>query len=244
MPLAANDRTWCGKNLQVDILFTRAGVAQQIVITAHGRSVLIDTGDGTLRDLLAAGIRLDTIDGIIYTHGHFDHVGGLHPLLGFLRMIGRQTALPVYAPERSTEAFAIVHNFRRCYPDSVPFEIQMRELHRRQKVELGALSIESYPVAHAGSIAGGGILEPIPAFGYRISCGEETVAITGDTGMCKELPDLVRGADLAILEATFATAEGFEPEMFTRVHLSEQLAHDLGGLAKEYILVHRAERDE
>ncbi len=244
MPLAANDRTWCGKKLQVLILFTRAGVAQQIWVSARGRGLLVDTGDGALRDLLAAGIRLDTIDGIIYTHGHFDHVGGLHSLLGFLRMIGRQAPLPIHAPERSTEAFAIVHNFRRCYPDSVPFEIQMRELRPRQLVELGALRIEAFPVAHAGSIAGGGILEPIPAFGYRISCEGETVGITGDTGMCEELPALVRDADLAILEATFATTEGFDPEMFTRVHLSEAMAHDLGALAKEYILVHRAERDE
>ncbi|HOD66808.1 MAG TPA: ribonuclease Z [candidate division Zixibacteria bacterium] len=242
MGLIADALVWKGNRLEARVLYSRAGVAQHILVRTDRSGILVDTGDGCLRDLLAAGIRLDSLGGLLYTHGHFDHVGGLHTLLGFLRMIGRTAPLPICAPDRCTEVFALAHTFRRCYPDHLPYPLVLRELHPHERFELAGLPIEAYPMAHAGSIDRGGILDPIPAFGYRITLEGETIAITGDTGLCDEVKDLVRGADLAIIEATFADDDRCEPEMLARVHLSESLARDLGTLAKSYLLIHRAER--
>ena len=237
-----NRHSWRGRQFTVEVLFSQAGVAQHIYVGSNAGGVLIDTGDGVLRDLLAQGIDLKTIAAVLYTHGHFDHMGGLHSLLGFMRMIGRTEPLPIYAPEGCTEAFATVHNFRRCYPDDVPFAIPLLELQPHEEVTVDGLTVTPYPMVHAGSVAGGGVLDRIPAMGYRIERGGETVAITGDTGMCDEVRALVRGADLAIIEATFADSEGIDAEVFEKVHLSEAMATELGGTAKEFILVHRAKR--
>lgn len=243
MGYIADSNSWQGQHLKADILFSRAGVAQHILIGSPHGTLLIDTGDGCLRDLLAATLPLETLSGLLYTHGHFDHVGGLHSLLGFFRMIGRREPLPVCAPEGCTEVFAIAHNFRRCYPDSIPFSIQLRELHPHKPFELAGLRIEPFPMVHAGS-TDAGILDPIPAFGYRLSLNDETVAVTGDTGICDEARALVTDADLAIIEATFADTDESDMEIFEKVHLSEPLAHELGALAKNYMLVHRSEIPE
>ncbi|MGN6812894.1 MAG: MBL fold metallo-hydrolase, partial [Thermomicrobiales bacterium] len=53
------------------------------VALAGGETLLLDTSSGTilLHRLAAAGLALSTIRHIFVTHRHFDHAGGLAPLL-------------------------------------------------------------------------------------------------------------------------------------------------------------------
>ena len=87
-------QSWQGKNIRVNILFARAGLAQQIWIEHDNDSILADSGDGTLRDIAASKLDYTKLKGILITHGHFDHMGGLYSLLAFMRMIG--STLPVH----------------------------------------------------------------------------------------------------------------------------------------------------
>ena len=103
------------------------------------------------------------------------------------------------------------------------------------------MSIRAYAVVHCGSIEGFGILDPIPAVGYRISHKGETIAVSGDTGLCPSLERLAKGADLAIIEASYKKSKGVDREILEKVHLSEDLAQEIGRLAKNFVLVHRGE---
>lgn len=235
-------QSWNGKCLAVKILFSRAGIAQQIRVAAETGAVLIDTGDGIIRDIRAHGLSRDRIDGIFFTHGHFDHMGGLHSLLGFMRMIGRRDDLPVIVPEGCVEVMTIVKNFIKIYGDSIPFKILLKEARPRETFEIGGMNIEAYPVVHCGSIEGEPVLDRIPAFGYRISHNGESVAISGDTGDCQSLREMVKDADFAILEATFEKSSEATDEELAKVHLSEESAAEIGALAKEFILVHKGRR--
>ena len=235
----AEPATWTGKSLSVEILFSRPGIATQIWLGYPGGGFLVDIGDGSLRDLLEHSYHPKTIGGVICTHGHFDHVGGLHSILGYLRMIGRTKPLQLIGPPGCVELWKAVESFRHFYEDSTPFEILCTEMHDRQVVQIDGVSIMAFPVVHCGSIATGLVLDQVPALGYRVSLGGETVAITGDTGFCDTLQDLVADADLAVLEATFAESEGVSPEVLNNVHLSEDVARKVGRQAKRYMLVHR-----
>jgi len=233
---------WQGKNLRVQVLYTRAGVAQQIWVENDEGALLFDTGDGALRDMIENEIDRDKIKGIFYTHGHFDHMGGLHPLLGFLRMVVREEPLPVFAPEGCTEVFSVVVNFKRCYPDSIPFSIPCHELKHREKIEISGLTVEAFAMTHCGSLTDGTIQDPIPAIGYRVTCRGEAVAISGDTGLCDSVRELVKDADLALIEATMLNQTEMSEEFLRRVHLAEDVAVELGRTAKEFILVHKGRR--
>ena len=232
-------KTWIGEYLSVKVLFSKAGIATQIWVHCPKGTVLVDAGDGVLRDVLSQGIDLKSIGGILITHGHFDHMGGLYSLLGFLRMVGRKEPLPVAAPAGCSEVLGVLEMFQRCYGDTIPFGIVCQEVAPREEFPLAGMIVTAYPMVHCGSIEGGGILDPIPAMGYRLWYNGETVAISGDTGDCPELRELVKGADLAILEATNKHRTDVSPEELTKVHISEDIAIEIAQLAKDYMLIHQ-----
>jgi len=233
-------QSWQGKNLHADILYSRAGVAQQIVISAESGLVLFDAGDGIVRDLLKDRDIFKQLKGIVFTHGHFDHMGGLFSLLGFLRMIGRTEMLPIHFPTAAIEIETMLAAFQRSYATTIPFELALRETLPGDVFELAGMHITAFEMIHCGGTAAGGIMDRIPALGYRVAYHGETIAISGDTGDCPALRELVAGADLAILEATHQTNADAGEEVLQKVHLSTELAAEIGKTAHEYILVHQS----
>ncbi|MGD2249986.1 MAG: MBL fold metallo-hydrolase [Candidatus Methanofastidiosia archaeon] len=222
------------------VLFSKAGVATQIVLD----NILVDVGDGTLRDLLAAEYDLEDLDIIVITHGHYDHMGGLQSLLGYLRMIGRTSLLTIVHPG-ACEVDALIAGFHKCYKGTIPYQIKVVHAEDRKMYTFDSAKIQPFFVQHAGSTAQG-VLSPIPAAGYRIYKDDKIYAVTGDSGMCEPLKILISGADTAFIEATWTKERkekltkkygDIEEDMLT-VHLSEEQAHELGRLAKNYVIIH------
>ena len=79
------------------------------------RAVIVDPGDEAQRiiDALAA-LKITTVDAILITHTHFDHVGAVAP-------VARATGAPVYCPELETEVLADINAYVR-WPGFGPFE--------------------------------------------------------------------------------------------------------------------------
>lgn len=136
----------------------------------------------------------------------------------------------------------MVGNFTSLYSETIPFKIDLENAIPGEKYEFSGITVQPFPVIHCGSIEGQGVMDPIPALGYRISSGGETVVISGDTGDCESLRENVKGADLAIIEATFRSSDEESEEELKKVHLSEDLATEIGETAKEYMLVHKGRR--
>jgi ribonuclease BN (tRNA processing enzyme) len=232
---------WENDEVSVNVPFSAAGVGTTILLTSKftGKMMMLDVGDGVLRDLLLTGSTdfVNDIDPIAISHGHFDHVGGLHSLLGFMRMLGRTAPLNILIPTGCVEAISIIKGFRDLYSKTLPFKIWYHELTESSGFDTDFFKINSFEVEHFSLeyLQGTGMLEP--ALGFRVQVGGTIIGYTGDTRLCPGAEAVVRGVNLAIIEATRKETPPADTEH--RVHLSIEEATELSKLAKEHILIHK-----
>jgi glyoxylase-like metal-dependent hydrolase (beta-lactamase superfamily II) len=79
------------------------------------RAVMIDPGDEAERLIGALeALNINTVDAILLTHTHFDHVGAV-------AAVARATGAPVYCPELETHILADINGHMRL-PGFGPFE--------------------------------------------------------------------------------------------------------------------------
>ena len=79
------------------------------------RAVIVDPGDEAER--IMAGLEalgINTVEAILLTHTHFDHVGAVAP-------VARATGAPVYCPELETQVLANIMDYVP-WPGFGPFE--------------------------------------------------------------------------------------------------------------------------
>jgi len=152
-------------------------------------------------------IPLAEIENIFITHGHGDHFVGLpFLLLEYVYMTERTKDLTIVGPpgcEEWLEDFCdrvyprIIREagYNRIYVDADPSqEVQ----------QAGSLTFRAYQMNH---VKEGGHY----AYGYRVNIGDKTVAYTGDTMFCQEAIDLGMGADVYVVDCTYAKG-GHGPE--------------------------------
>ena len=68
------------------------------VVTLYGQDILIDCGEGTQARMQQYGVRWRHLDHIFISHLHGDHYFGIFGLLTSMNLLGRTTALHLYAP--------------------------------------------------------------------------------------------------------------------------------------------------
>ena len=223
--------------MDTTILYTEAGVATQIMISAEDNHFIVDVGDGSLRDLLNLKVDLGKIKGIFLTHGHYDHIGRLYALLGHFRVMERKEPIEMYYPEGCKECPQIINAFKTSYND-LSFKINIHEVTGQDEVELNNVKIKIYQMKHYAAVGVNQILHPDSAVGYRFNYKGKSVAISGDTGLCPGLIELVQGADFALIDSTLDKNEVTE-ELLEKLHLSRERAEDIGKLAKKFIPIHQ-----
>lgn len=222
--------------MDVDILFSQAGIATTILVRLDDQYFLVDAGDGALRDLLAKGISPQSLTALLFTHGHADHMAGLYAILGYLRGEDFRGQLSIIYPKGCCEVEALLEAFYKCYSDTIRFRIERHALGNKAELRIGEIIVQAWQMRHWHSIAGKP-LSPAPALGYRLIYRDHIVAITGDTAFFPELVDFITGADIAVIEATLPKDI---PETSTFVHMTLEQAQELAKLAKQGLLIHRA----
>jgi hydroxyacylglutathione hydrolase len=103
----------------IDVRTFTVGPVQEncFIVRGQGSSagLIIDPGDEAGRLLKAvADLRIETVEAILITHTHFDHVGAVAP-------VARATGAPVYCPALEVEVLANIMDFVP-FPGFGPFE--------------------------------------------------------------------------------------------------------------------------
>lgn len=174
------------------------------LVTAAGRSYVVDCGYGVTRQLVEAGVEAHEVRTILITHNHSDHMLELGPLVysawagglrepidvwgpppvgravaGFLESLGYDIHIRMEDEGRpDLRKLVRVHEFEATDMPSVVFE--------REGIKVSAVKVRHPPIARA--------------YAYRFDTPDRSIVLSGDTTYSPELIALARGADVLVHE--------------------------------------------
>ncbi len=149
------------------------------LVSQGGTHLLIDAGI-SLRRITASlkhfGITPDELQGVLITHEHSDHIGGIKMLVKYHNM-------PVFAPLGVAEALcAILPEAKDC----------INWFRAGTDFVLGEIAVRSFLTPH----------DTPESVGYRFETGQASLAYATDTGcVTQTILDAALGADMAVIEA-------------------------------------------
>jgi ribonuclease BN (tRNA processing enzyme) len=163
-------------------------------LEAAAKTFLVDCGASTLVALSARGIDPNAIDGIILSHLHGDHFGGIPFLLPQGHFLGRrERPLLIAGPPGSTERInaAIEVFFPRATKNKWRFPWSVTEIPVGVPADVLGLTVVSAEVIHFSGA---------PSTALRISDGKRVFSYSGDTQWTEALVPIASGADLFVVE--------------------------------------------
>ncbi len=153
-----------------------------IFVGSDHTSLLIDTGISGKRiaqGLEEIGRTPQEIDGVLVTHEHSDHIGGLG-------VVSRKYGLPIYATKGTLEAIASCQSLGRI-PDGL-----FHEISPQQEFRIGDMDICPVPISHDAA-------QPTS---YLLRCARKSMAVITDLGTYdSSLMEQLQGLDVLFLEA-------------------------------------------
>ncbi len=154
--------------------------------------MLFDASSGTvlLRQLDAAGIPPDSVRHLFVTHRHFDHVGGLAPLLTALAALP-EASLTVHATPQTLAALRDLLSLTiPGVEDWLGGRLRWATLFPSKPTIAGDAEVTSFLVDHS-----------LECGGFRVAQGGSTLVHAADTRPCPNVVEYARGADLLVHEA-------------------------------------------
>ena len=217
----------------------RAATSQ--VILASDRAYVVDCGDGVARQLVSAGVRLDSLEKIFITHHHSDHNADYGNLLLLAWASGLKTPVEAYGPPPLERMTRLVFELNQ-------FDIETR-IEDEKRVPLAPL-VRAKDITKSGLVVDDGRVRvraalvshpPIEhAFGYRFDTEDRSIVISGDTAFSKDLLELARGADVLVHEALYlpgiertAARVANAPGLLEHIVRSHTTVEDAARLASE-----------
>ncbi len=215
--------------IDVEILHSIASIGTQILLSHSSGDLLVDAGDGALRDLVKKPYDFGRLRAVLVTHEHPDHIAGLYSIANFLRLLGRRKELVLVTPKPIERIPTLLSS---SLLRDTPYRIRYVEMKDREEVALGEFHVKAFAVKHG----------EMNTLGYSI--GESSgyrVVVSGDTEPCEAVRREAKNADLAILEATFEEKQTNYARRYG--HMTEGEAQEIGRLAKTYRLIHAIPQD-
>ena len=179
-----------------------------VLIETETTRLLIDCGPDFRQQILPQPFR--KIDGILITHSHYDHVGGMDDLRPYCQF----GEINVYADPIARKG--MLEMLPYCFAENrypgVP-AIKLNEIHPHEPISIGDLDIVPFQVMHG----------QLPILGYRITHQAKTfVYITDMKTMAPEEKVYLEGADVLVVNAL----------RFDKAHHSHQLVAEAVELAQ------------
>lgn len=215
--------------VQVVLLGTKGGPVADAqrsepatLLLVDGKPYLIDSGEGVVRQLAAAGFAPPAIRNVFITHHHLDHTAGLEPLMAMTWIGdglagGDKPAMQIYGPPATSflvnAALSYISVSERIFRAGIPtlplakdlfvaHDIdQPGQVYRDDRVTVTAAENSHFQHPSIGSDGRKDL-----SFAYRFDTPGGSVVVTGDTGPSDAVTRLAEGADILVSEVYLSGA--------------------------------------
>ncbi|GAC1390316.1 MAG: hypothetical protein NVS4B11_05080 [Ktedonobacteraceae bacterium] len=166
--------------------------ASSVLLDLDGTSILFDCGHGILQRLLDVGVHPNTLQYVVLSHFHPDHVSDLIPLFqagAWSRKDQRTTDLHIYGPQGTHRLIdGYIGIFGRGAFEQPSYSLVIHEI-TTDHFSIDTHTFESVSLPPAGN------------HGLRFTCNDKTYALTGDSYFHPQEIDFLRGVDLAVIDS-------------------------------------------
>jgi phosphoribosyl 1,2-cyclic phosphodiesterase len=220
-----------------------------VLISSERTNVLVDAGMSsreTLRRLAEMGFAADQLDGILITHEHGDHIGGLRVLMGAINC-------PVYISRMTEDAYYDTRSGGQNGDSESSkrrnaLKGRTEEIESTREFRIGDIDFEPFCVPH----------DAVDNFGFVAKKDGVKVATLMDFGHITPLiKEKLNGCDAIVVESNHSrdmlrACSVYTWELKQRImsrtgHLSNEdlsdwLTNDFDGIARHIVLAHLSQR--
>lgn len=205
------------------------GACSGYLVEGGGRTVLLDCGPGVFAKLRAR-VPYESLDAVVLSHLHADHVMDLVPFASGIRYRPWEGAAPrptLYAPPGAREVLARLCEGGSMSADHIELAFDVTIYDPAEPLALGGLDVRFQPVPHY-----------IPANAVEFADAGARFTFGADCGPSEDLARFAADTDVLMVEATLLEPE--PPE--DRGHLTpfEAGEHAQRAGAKRLVLTHFA----
>lgn len=184
------------------------------LIEAADQKLLFDCGRGTMQRVYQTQSETRRFDKLFLTHLHSDHTTGIPDFWITRNIMDRSdNPLRIWGP-RGTEA--MVSCLREAFKADLKarseiesiyglsqrgYEVNAVDVDEGFIYEVNGVTVEPFRVNHYGDYS------DEPSLGYRVTYGDRSVVLSGDTRYCENLVDYSEGVDLLIHEVAAAPTD-------------------------------------
>jgi len=195
-----------------------------VLIEAEGSRILIDTSPDLREQCLDAGIA--TVDAVLYTHGHADHVHGIDELRSI--NFNKKAAIDVYAAADTLAQIKARFGYAFSTPDDGWwYKPRLVEHVIDRPFSVGAVEIVPFAQEHGSGTTLG---YRIGGFAYSTDCnGFPKASIPHVSDLDLWVVDCIRDRphpSHANFEMTMGWIETFRPRRAVLTHMSHELDYD------------------
>jgi len=191
--------------------------------------LLFDSGAGTMRRLLEAGVTIDKLSHIFYSHLHPDHTAEIVPFLfatKYPHTYRRRKPFTIVAAKGFVDFYEKLKFAYGQWIELAPGLLSISELDTtgRDHLDCDLFDVDSLPMNHTDM-----------SLAYRITGPDgRSIVYSGDTDLCDNLVTLAKGVDVLICESALPD------EIKVPGHLTPSLAGRIATQAgvKKLVLTH------
>ena len=189
-----------------------ARAASAYLLEGPDGDILLDAGEPVSATLSRRRYDWSRLSGLVISHTHADHLGGLPMLMQQIHLSGRTQDLSLYAPAEFARVTTEHLSLYYLFPEAFSFTLHLRTLAAGAEFELAGCRILPSPTTHLEPyrerVQQGGHTQRCLAFAFSVKAGQARIFYSGDVGRFDDIRDAMQGARFAVVDSTHLDPEG------------------------------------